>query len=502
MVDSNIISAYDQGQLDALLHSGYKLTPATLANRITDGRWIAAPHLLHASTEVSHAINLGGKFVIVTMPPRHGKSEFLSVHTPIWFLETYPHLQVMLASYGAELATEFALKVRDSFQNEDLHPLLNTRLRKDKQRVDNFKTTKGGGMISIGVGGSATGKGAHLFLIDDFIKNAEEALSESQKQKLWEWFLSTAFTRLEPNATIIVLATRWDRNDLIGMILDKFEELAELGFERPVVINLPALARPNDPLGRAVGEPLWAQRYDLNALLRIKAMLGTYWWEALYQQDPPHSMGGAALGGKLKFINADQLPHRSQMKSVRIWDLAATDGGGDYTAGPLMHLHKETGHVYISDCRHEQKGPAGVEALVEGTAEFDGPGVPIWIEQEPGSAGKNLVEHYIHEILPLFSVRGEKATGPIEVRAQPFLAGVEAGNVICVKGKWNAKLVDELDGFPNAEHDDIITACALGYRKLLRGRFGGIIWGRRNREGRKAAINTGDVKRRRMGVVW
>jgi hypothetical protein len=143
------------------------------------------------------------------MPPRHGKSELLSVHTPIWYLDHYPQNRIILASYGSELATEFALKVRDTLQDEDLHSLLRVRLRHDRQRIDNFKTTKGGGMISIGVGGSATGKGANLFLIDDFIKNAEEALSPGAMKKNWDWFLSTAFTRLEPNASIIVLATRW-----------------------------------------------------------------------------------------------------------------------------------------------------------------------------------------------------------------------------------------------------------------------------------------------------
>src|SRR5690606_9588289 len=158
------------------------------------------------------------------MPPRHGKSEFLSVNTPIWFLEKFAHKRVILASYGADLAAEFSLKVRDTFQNTENRHLLNTRLRKDKQRVDDFKTTDGGGMVAAGIGGTITGKGADLLLIDDYVKNAEEALSKTVKEKIWNWFLSTAFTRLEPNATVIILATRWDKGDLIGMVLEKFTE--------------------------------------------------------------------------------------------------------------------------------------------------------------------------------------------------------------------------------------------------------------------------------------
>jgi predicted phage terminase large subunit-like protein len=498
--DSPVLPPLDQYELQLLLQNGYRLTPATMAVRITNGRWIAAPHLLHISSIIANAVAKGGQFVIVTMPPRHGKSELCSVHTPIWYLDNYPQNRIILASYGAELATEFALKVRDTLLDEDMHPLLRVRLRSDRQRIDNFKTTDGGGMISIGVGGSATGKGANLLLVDDYVKNAEEALSDSQKQKTWEWFLSTAYTRLEPNATIIVLATRWDRRDLIGMILEKFDELVEAGFDPPTVINLPALARDGDPLARHPGMPLWPQRYDELALRKIRTVLGTYWWSGLYQQDPPASMSGLELGKKLRLISREELPHRDKLKTVRAWDMAGTPEGGeapdpDFLAGPLMHRCKETDRLYISEAVHARLSPHNVELQMRTTAEIDGPGVKIYIEQEPGSSGKWAIEHIQDEVLPEFDVEGEKSTGPIEVRAQPFLAKVEAGEVYCVRGAYVAKLSEELDGFPGAAHDDLITGCALGYRKLFKGRFGGIIWGKRgNREGR-AHTSTSRIRR-------
>lgn len=496
------IGNFDKHQLEALLQEGYRLTPATLAYKITHGMWVPAKHLLYISTIVSNAIIKGGQFIIVTMPPRHGKSEFLSVNTPIWFLEKFPHQRVILTSYGADLAAEFSLKVRNTFQNEDLRGLLTTRLRKDKQRVDDFKTTEGGGMIAAGIGGTITGKGANLFLIDDYVKNAEEALSETVKEKIWNWFLSTAFTRLEPNATIIVLATRWDKTDLIGMIIEKFAELEALGFDPPTIINLPALARPNDPLGRKVGQALWPERYNERDLERIRVTLGSYWWDAMYQQDPPLSMTGANLGAKLRYIDAADIPHPSHLKSVRAWDLAATEHGGDWTAGPKMHLHKQTGRIYIEDLAHGQWSPKGVEQIVATCAEADGPGTQIWIEQEPGSAGKHLIEHYQSEVLPGFDCKGEKATGPIEVRAQPFLAAVEAGLVYAVRAPWNQKLVAQLDAFPSEnDHNDIIAACALGYRKLTKGRFGGIIWGR-DRGSRMAPVYRGEPKKKLGGLVW
>jgi predicted phage terminase large subunit-like protein len=493
------LGGLDQAALEALLIDGFKLTPATLNHRITRGKWIPAKHLLHISTVVSTAIRKGGQFVMLTMPPRHGKSEIISVATPIWFLENWPDQRVALASYGADLATEFALKVRDAINAEENEGLLTVKLRRDRQRLDNFKTTEGGGMLTTGIGGSLTGKGANLLLIDDYVKNAEEALSDSQKEKAWNWFLSTAFTRLEPNATIIMLATRWDKKDLIGMVLELWVELEKAGFDPPIIINLPAFARKNDPLGRQEGEPLWPERYDAKALGRIKATLGTYWFNALYQQDPPASLNGAMLGDKLKTIPKDKLPHPSTLKAMRIWDFAGTPDGGDWSVGKLMARH-ESGKIYILDLVRERVHSGSLQVLVRQTAELDGPGVKIWIDEEPASAGKMVVEHYQREVLPEFAVEGEKATGPIEVRAQPYLAAIERGDVYMVEAPWNMIVREEINAFPDGEFDDCVATGALGYRKLCRGRFGGVTWG--NGKGNKVVTLDTKVHRRLGGVVW
>ncbi|KKL47120.1 hypothetical protein LCGC14_2338690, partial [marine sediment metagenome] len=111
----------DQQRLQAALREGWRLTPATLAVKITNGAWIAARHLLYISTIVATEIAKGGARIILTMPFRHGKSEFLSINTPIWFLEKWPHKYVMNITYGLELATDFSLRVRETFLNEDLH---------------------------------------------------------------------------------------------------------------------------------------------------------------------------------------------------------------------------------------------------------------------------------------------------------------------------------------------------------------------------------------------
>ena len=340
-------------------------------------------------------------------------------------------------------------------------------------------------------------------LIDDYIKNAEDSVSVALRKKTWEWFKSTAYTRLEPDASLIILATRWGQKDLINSCL------TELAHENWRIINLPAIAEINDPLGREVGEALWPERFDEKALARIKKTLGTYWWEAMYQQNPRASMAGLDLSGFLKTIPESELPAEEDLKTFRVWDLAATQDGGDYTAGAKMSRQKNTGRIYIRDMRRFQKSPQKTKDAVEASALGDGHGVKAWMEQEPGSSGKIVIADY-KELLKAYSFEGEKATGPLTIRATPFLAAVEAGDVYLVQGDWNADFKDELDSFDDdAEHDDQITVCALGYNKLVIGIHGGATWGRDEpgsnvipiRRARKS-VDDREPGARRNRLVW
>ncbi len=491
------LSHSDQTKLEAALREGWRLTPATLGHKITNGRWIAARHLLHISVILATEIAKGNARIIMTMPARHGKSELISVNTPIWFLEKWPQKFVMNISYGSELATDFSLRVRDTFQDQDLHHLLRTRIRADKKRVDRWLTPNGGGLTAAGIGGPLTGRGADLMLIDDYIKNAEDSLSETLRKKTWEWFKSTAYTRLEPGASLVILATRWNIHDLIDSCI------TELPHENWKVINFPALAEVNDPLGREIGEALWPERYSREVLLNIQKTLGSYWFEAMYQQNPRASMAGMDLGDKIQIISEDELPDATQLKTIRPWDLAATKDGGDWTAGPLMSRQQNTGKIFIRDMKHFQKTPDGTKKAVYASAEGDGHGVSVWMEQEPGSSGVIVITDY-RKMLSGFVFNGEKATGPIEVRASPFLAACEMGNIFMVKGDWNRALIDEVNAFPDGEHDDQVTALALGYNKLVLGMHGSLVWGR-DLPDNVIPIqrrHQNDPKERRLGLTW
>ncbi len=457
--------------------SGWRLTPATLAHFITKGEWQAARHLLYISSLITSALARGNARLIVSMPPRHGKSELLSTWTPVWALERDPKTRIILSSYGSDLATDFGRKVRDIIlTNEMDNGPLRTRLRKDSLQVGRFLTTSGGGMYSVGVGGPITGRGADLLLTDDYIKNAKDASSNTIREDIFDWFTSTAMTRLEPGGSAIILATRWNIDDLIGRLMTHTQEVW-------THIVLPAFAEEDDPLGREVGEALWPERYSKASLNTIYDNLGTYFWQSLYQQAPIPRVAGLMQAGWISPV--DILPHKSRLRFVRHWDLASTPEGGDWTVGLQMAEDLTTGIYYITDVVRGQFSPAEIETLIAATAEADGREVQVTIEQEPGSAGKIVIDHYVRNVLKGFPVRGERATGDKFIRAQPFFAAAEAGSIRIMKATWNKVLLEELELFPEAPHDDQVDGISGAFNALNNKRYRGTTWGRKPRDPKK-----------------
>lgn len=181
----------------------WQYLPHTFAYQLSDGKWIPFKHLLVLSHLVTSAIARGNARILVSMPPRHGKSQFLSKWLPAWFLSNWPDQWVMLATYEANFAASWGRQVRNILtDNRDV--LRNVRLSEDSQAAAYWMTTAGGGMATAGAGGPITGKGFHLGLIDDPHKNWKEAMSETIRASLHDWFDSTFYTRGEPGSSIIV----------------------------------------------------------------------------------------------------------------------------------------------------------------------------------------------------------------------------------------------------------------------------------------------------------
>lgn len=251
-------------------------SPAGFA-ALHDYRWNPAPHLQFISREIVQLIwraRAGDEpsILAIETPPRHGKSELVSKWLPAWYLSLWPERNVMLASYEANFARTWGRKARSVVHE----------LSDDTGQGSDWRTKDGGGMVTAGVGGALTGRGASLLVIDDPIKNAEESQSSTIRDKHWDWWQSTASTRIEPGGCAIVMMTRWNRDDLIGRMLRE-NNLDGRQIKR---ITLPAIAKRNDPLGRVEGEPLWPSRWPVDALDRIRNSISPQWWEAMYQQNP------------------------------------------------------------------------------------------------------------------------------------------------------------------------------------------------------------------------
>lgn len=484
------MNVHDQETL-AKIAQNWRLTPATMATKITNGQWIAAPWLRYAATKIAMAIQKGGGRIIISAPPRHGKSELVSIHTPIWVLENFPRKNVILTGYGAELVEIAGRRVRDTIRDNE--GLLRARIRPDVSKVSAFLTETDGYMFSVGLGGAITGRGAHVLLIDDYIKEIKEALSQAHRDYIWNWFVTTAMTRLEPGATVIIIATRWHSDDLIGRILKHFPDKWEN-------ICLPAFAGENDLIGRKPGEVLFPERYDVKEIEDQRDLLGGVFFHALYQQGPVDEI--------LQFTNKEwigvckELP-ADDFRWARVWDLAATEDGGDYTCGTLCGYSKSTGKFVIANVLRKQKSIGDVEKLVRNTAAIDGVDVEVLIEQEPGSAGKALIHHYSETVLPEFKVNAVPTTKAKLVRAQPMLAAAEAGKVYLLDesamnydqelnqenvggyGTWHQPFLNEFDSFPGGENDDQIDTASAGYSYLSGKKKLSVSWGRRAEETEK-----------------
>ncbi len=441
--------------------------------RISNGRWQHARHLDLLDTKLVALAEGRIKRLIVTMPPRHGKSQLGSRYFPAWYLGRYPDNRVILCSYEAGFAAKWGGEARDIL-NEHGQDLFGVRVSNETSARDDWRIEgREGGMITAGAGGPITGRGANLFVIDDPVKNARDANSQTVRQGIWDWWQSTALTRLEPDASVLVVQTRWHKQDLTGRLLGEDPEDAdddEPDDERWEVLNLPAIAEgQGDALGRLTGEALWPERWPAARLEKRKRRLGGYVWGALYQQRPTDPEGNYFKRSWFNVVPPERAPRI--VRAVRCWDLAATLEGEngnsdpDYLAGVKIGQGEDQ-RYYVLHVFAQRVSADGVEKTIQQFGHSDGRDVAIRIEQEGAASGK-IVKSHFERMMDGWDCRFTGIPrGTKFVRSGPFNAACERGDVVLVAGAWNEPYLEELQSFPNGSHDDRVDASVGAYEAL------------------------------------
>lgn len=386
--------------------------------------------------------------LMVSMPPRHMKSTIGTECLPAWWLSNHRQGEVIIASYNQSQARKMSRACRMRFDT-DAHRAIFGTVRFSVDAVDEMqiegKLNGRPSLIAAGVGSGLTGSGGDLIIIDDPVKDMEEAESETIRDKVYDWYTSVASTRLSPGGHIILIMTRWHHDDLAGRILNDDGDSWD-------VLNLPAIGDD--------GRALWPERFPLADLESKRRAMGSRVFEALYQGRPTPLEGGMF---KRDWIRYDA-PLGPDATRVRYWDKAATHGDGDWTAGCLMSVRD--GRYCIEDMVRLQGSPYEVEEAIRRTARRDGEAVMIRMEQEPGSSGVDVIDHYSRTVLVGYDFRADKVTGDKQIRASPMAAAMECGNLWMVRAPWNRELETELLEFPLGKHDDQVDACSGAFRAL------------------------------------
>lgn len=430
-------------------------TPAGLAKYATEGRWRCYPYLRLLDSHLVSAAFGRCKWLIVNMPPRHGKSTLVSRYFPAWYTGLFPDRRVLLASYESNFAASWGLAAKDEAEKLGAR-LFGVRVRRDVSAASNWRY-KGheGGMSTAGVGGPFTGKGGHILIVDDPIKNPEEARSASRRQQIWDWFLAVALTRLEPGGAVVVIQTRWHEDDLTGRILKEFRQ------ESIRSLSFPAIAEEGDPLGRERGEALCPERFDESAIAGIRKALGPYWFAALYQQRPRPEDGNVFRESWFPRYAGE--PQGMLLRRTQILDSAhKTRKENDYSCVATLDL-TESGTYLRHVWRDRVPYPDLKRRVQELFAEWGSHELCI----EDKDAGAMLIQELQRDTqLPVIPIQADRDKVARAHAATPLC---EAGRVFLPndgEAPWLREFLSELLAFPNSDHDDQVDAFVHGINRL------------------------------------
>lgn len=397
-------------------------------------------------------IKEGNKVLMLFMPPRHGKSQLATKNFPAWYLGRNPDKEVITASYSGDLAVEFGGKTRDIVSSSIYKKVFNTRLKKTEMAKDKWSTTKNGSYISVGIGGAIAGRGANILLVDDPIKNFEEAGSQTYRDKVWDWFLSTAYTRLEPNGVVIVILTRWHLDDLAGRILahSEFKKITK-------VIKFPCIAMEDEKF-RKKDEVLWPEKYNLKEMEQEKVIQGSMNWASLYQQEPILSENQEFKHGWFQPRTIEYVDQLMTRNFLTIDTAISEKASADYTGITRNFVDRENSwNIWAYRMRINPRDlitlifklyeEDGYEKIgIEKTIYLDVLKYLLDDEQRKRNIFLPIVELHHHQIAKELRIRG-------------LIPRYENHSIYHIEGQCK-DLEEELLSFPLGVHDDIIDSLA------------------------------------------
>ena len=388
------------------------------------------------------------KRLMLFMPPRHGKSELCSIRFPAWFLGRNQQKQIIGCSYAENLAYTFSYAIRETISTNAYQRLWPVQLdtsgsvRWQLAGKDNKRSS----YIAAGVGGGITGEGADLLIIDDPVKNAEEAESETYREKVYQWYITTARTRLQPDASIILVQTRWHMADLAGRLLE--DAARDPQADQWDVVTFPAIKEDT---------ALWPERYPTSTLINIRATIGSRAFESLYQGNPVAAEGNVFKREWWKYYKVRPIFRNV----VHSWDTAFKDKTtSDYSVGTVWGVTNNA--YYLLDVIRVKAELPELKRMCMAVYERDHPSA-VYIED--AASGQSLIQELKRETrLPIIPVKVDKDKS---IRAYAVTPVIESGRVLLPEyATWLHDYVEELSAFPNGEHDDQVDSTTQALRQI------------------------------------
>lgn len=436
-------------------------------NDVTKSRYKNAKHH-DAIARVIEEVEKGEiRFLILTMPPRHGKSELVSRRLPAWFAGRHPDQNIVVATYNDDFAADFGKEVRTIMQTPQYRQVFpGVALKRGGAASDRLQTVKGGQLSFVGRGGSLTGRGAHLEIIDDLIKDDKEAQSQAIRDQAWNWFTKVAMTRRMGKKLVVMTFTRWHSDDPIGRLTDPDNPYYNVNLAKKIkIINLPAIADEDDPLGRKPGEALWPDgpdTFDLD-FLEEQRSLDPLGFAALYQQRPSLLDGDLFRRENIRFYGAGT--PNSLPENLRFYCSSDHAVGTSQRNDPSCFLKvgvSPQNDIYLIDCDWRKMATdVAVESMLAMSNDNMRP--LIWFA-EKGHISKSIgpfLRKRMLETQIFINLREMTPVADKAQRAQSIAGRVAMGKVFFpINALWTEKAINEMMAFPNGTHDDFVDALA------------------------------------------